>query len=84
MQAIVVKYLGPTNCRGSRYKATAQAGSITLDADLRLGIEENAKRAAEALRKKLGWTGEKSRNYGKEWACGCLPDGAYVFVNPSI
>lgn len=84
MQAIVVKYLGPTNCRGSRYKATAQAGSITLEADPRLGLEANAKRAAAALREKLGWTDAESRNYGKEWIHGFLPDGAHVFINPSI
>lgn len=84
MQAILVKYLGPTNFRGSRYKATAQAGSITLDADPRLGLEENAKRAADALRKKLGWTDAESRAYGKEWVHGYLPDGAHVFVNPDI
>ena len=29
-QAIVTKYLGPTKSRGSRVKATASAGSITL------------------------------------------------------
>lgn len=84
MQAIVVKYLGPTNCRGSRYKATAQAGSITLDADMRYGPEENAKLAATALREKFGWTDAKSRNYGKEWIHGFLPDGTHVFVNPGI
>lgn len=27
MQAIHVRFLGPTNTRGSRYKATCQAGS---------------------------------------------------------
>ena len=32
-QAIQVKYLGPTNYRGSRYKAIAAAGSVTVGAD---------------------------------------------------
>ena len=30
MQAIEMQYLGPTNFRGARIKATAQAGSITI------------------------------------------------------
>lgn len=29
-QAIVTKFLGPTNYRGSRVKATCQAGSVTI------------------------------------------------------
>ena len=33
MQAIETRYLGPTNTRGSRIKATAAAGSITIHYD---------------------------------------------------
>ena len=54
-QAIITKYLGPTNFRGSRVKATAQAGSITLSWDDALGVDENHLRAALALCKKFGW-----------------------------
>jgi hypothetical protein len=77
MQAIVVKYLGPTNFRGSRYKAVAQAGSLTLGGDMRYGSDENARRAADALIAKLGW------RYG-EWLEGTLPDGSYVYVCDDI
>jgi len=33
MASIVVKFMGPTNSRGLRYKAICQAGSITVSAD---------------------------------------------------
>ena len=33
MQAIVTKYLGPTNVRGSRIKAWCERGSITVSYD---------------------------------------------------
>lgn len=57
MQAIATKYLGPTNHRGSRVKATAWAGSITVSWDHRLNSESNHRAAAEALAKKFGWVG---------------------------
>ena len=72
-QAIEVKYLGPTNHRGSRYKATAAAGNITVDYDYGLNTEDNAKRAAVALVEKFEWTGAKLHG-------GCLANGNYVFT----
>lgn len=56
-QAIVTKYLGPSNVRGSRVKATAEAGSITLSWDHSLNADGNHLRAAQALRDKFGWKG---------------------------
>ena len=75
-QAIVTKFLGPTNVRGSRVKATADAGSITLSWDHSLNVEENHRRAAEALRDKLGWN---QPFYGK-LHMGGLPGSGYAFV----
>jgi hypothetical protein len=77
MQAIQVKFLGPTNIRGSRYKATCASGSITLGVDHALHLEQNAARAAVALCNKLGWSGLP---YGDELIVGGLPNGSYVFV----
>jgi hypothetical protein len=54
-QAIVTKYLGPTNFRGGRVKATAEAGSITLFWDCSLNSDANHRRAAEALAARFGW-----------------------------
>lgn len=71
MQAIVTKYLGPTNFRGSRVKATADAGSVTLSWDDALDSRSNHEAAAKALADKFGWRG---RLIG-----GGLPTG-YAFV----
>jgi hypothetical protein len=71
-QAIVTRYHGPGNVRGSRVKATAQAGSITLDWDDALNSEENHVAAAKALAGKFKWAGE--------WYTGGMPDGSHVHV----
>ena len=71
-QAIQVKYIGPTNYRGSRYKATAAAGSVTVSVDDALSTEGNVIAAAQALCSKFGWA--KGMVYGQ------LADGSYVCV----
>jgi hypothetical protein len=72
MQAIHVKFLCPTDTRGSRYKAIAQAGSVTVHSDYALNPSDNAAKAALSLAVKLGWTGEM--------VGGGMPDGSYAFV----
>ena len=72
MQAIVIKFLCPTNSKGSRYKAIAQAGSVTLSTDFGLNGEGNAARAALALCDKFGWPGDL--------IISGLPSGDYVAV----
>ncbi len=72
-QAITTKFLGPTNTRGSRIKATAFAGSVTVEYDHGLNQADNHKAAAQKLAARLGWKGD--------WFAGGLPseDGnAYV------
>ena len=72
MQAIETKFLGPTNFRGARIKATAQAGSVTISYpyDERSGDHTLA---AIALALKLGWAGR--------WVEGGRADGrGSVFV----
>ena len=72
MQAIRTKYIGPGNVRGSRVKATAQAGSLTLGWDDALNFERSHLAAAQELALRLGWAGQ--------WAGGCLPDGSTAWV----
>jgi len=73
MQAIVTKFLGPTNVRGSRVKASAAAGSITLSWDHSKNPTGNHAAAAEALARKLGWAGR--------WIAGGNPDDSgFTFV----
>lgn len=56
-QAIVTKYIGPTNFRGSRVKAWCEAGSVTLSWDDALDVNGNHTAAARRLATQLGWAG---------------------------
>jgi len=84
MQTIRTKFLGPTNNRGSRYKAIAGDGGkgfeLTLSADYALNGEGNHYRVARALIQQLGWFRDETRGdtYG-DWYGGGTPEG-YVFV----
>jgi hypothetical protein len=69
-QAIQTKYLGPTNVRGSRIKATAFAGSVIVAYDHSLNVENNHKAAAKALCDKMGWQ--------VDLVSGELADGTYA------
>ena len=79
MQAIITKYLGPTNKRGSRIKARQSASyagtpqSITIAWDYGLNVEHNHKAAAIAFAAKMGWHGN--------WAGGSGGGESYIFVN---
>lgn len=74
MQAITVKYLGPTDTLGTRYKATHTGAfkSVTLPADYSLNSDDNYLAAAKALADALGWEGD--------YIGGHIQDGM-VFVN---
>lgn len=54
-QAIVTKYHGPTNTRGSQVSARAEAGRIFVEWDDALNSGDNHTAAARALLEKLGW-----------------------------
>lgn len=72
-QAIVTKYRGPTNSRGSRIIASADAGRIVVPLDYSKSTAENHAAAAAALCAKFGWQGELVQ--------GGMPDGkGYVFA----
>lgn len=72
-QAIVTKYFGATNTRGSYIKASAQAGNVTLEYDDALNANENHAAAAQKLALKFKWKGH--------WFSGGLPGGhSNVFV----
>lgn len=58
MKAIQVKYLGPTNVRGSRLKASDGDGnSVTISYDDSLSRDEAYRSAAVALCAKMHWAG---------------------------
>lgn len=73
MQAIEVRYYGPTNSHGSRLYARCDAGRLSIPYPSEANAGEDAHRvAAEALRDRLGWHGHM--------VGGMLPSGAYAFV----
>lgn len=73
MKAIVCKYIGPSNFKGSRIKAYAEGGnSITISYPHELSGSDVYKLAAVALCKKMKWEGPLIE--------GGLPNGDYVFV----
>ena len=90
MQAIEVKYLGPTNHKGTRYKAICDAGSKTYSAGhldhwlyehkVDTSDYNRSRLAAEFLRNSLGWT---HPNYGRMFG-GSLKNGNYVFVFSNV
>lgn len=71
MKAIVTKYLGPTDRRGSRIKAEAEGGN-TITIGYPHGSDNPHLDAALALCHKMNWSGTLAK--------GGLPDGRCVFV----
>lgn len=71
LQAIETKYHGPTNFRGSRHSARAEAGRILVSCPSELNVVECHAYAARKLAEKLGWQGR--------WHMGGTKAG-YVFV----
>jgi hypothetical protein len=72
MKAIFTKYHGPTNFKGSRISASDSDGNrVTISYPYELSGEAVHRAAADALCKKMNWTGEL--------VGGSLKNG-YVFV----
>ena len=87
MQAIRVKYIPPTNFRGSRFKAQCERGSVTVPFDYALPTSQRHKAAADALVRKfmkedLASIGEPEceNSWGAPKVSGGTPDGNEVFV----
>lgn len=85
MQAITTKFIGPTDTKGARIKASCDAGSITISYPYENSEEACHALAAMALVRKLGWvptnpkTGEHQNGYVGAWAAGGVR-GGYVFA----
>jgi len=56
-QAIVTKFVGPTNTKGGRIIAQSLAGKLVVPYDHALPTEANHTGAAVALARLKGWTG---------------------------
>ena len=72
MKAIVTKYHGPTDFKGSRISASDSDGNrVFISYPHELSGEAVHRLAADALCKKMGWTGKLVSGWTKE---------GYVFV----
>lgn len=59
MKAISTKYRGPTDTRGGRIIASdSDNNRVTIPYPHELNSDDAHRKAAEALREKMGWTGE--------------------------
>lgn len=73
-QAITTQWVGPTNHRPSRIKATCEAGTRFFPWDHSLGIQDNHRAAASSLAYSLGWL-----DHGEILVAGGIKNG-YTFV----
>jgi hypothetical protein len=72
MQAIITKYIGPTNHRGARIKAIAAAGNVTVPYEYGTDTEGAHRIAAVAFCDKFDWRFDH--------IAGGLPDGSLAWV----
>lgn len=83
MQAILTKYHGPTNTRGSRISAQAASGRIYLSYDHALNLDANHEAAATEYANRLGWLSgapEQPTDRRYELVSGGIYTGDYVHV----
>ena len=73
LRAIITKYIGPTNTRAARIKATCGAGSLTVSYDHALDLDAQCHAAAIGLCNKLGWTFARLHS-------GVLPNGNMAHI----
>jgi len=75
-RVIVTKFLGPTDRRGSRVKATSDVGSVTVEWSHTIDAEANHKTAALALASRHGWSPNMTGGRMPP------PGSSYVFICP--
>lgn len=87
MQAIITKYIGPTNSRGARIKAQCERGKIFFSYPYHLSGEAAHRAAVDALTDKFAE--EDAKKYGTQkegntwkmpFVTGQIPSGEYVHV----
>lgn len=85
MQAIISKYICPTNFHGARIKAKCERGSITLSWPYELNQEAahvwaKGQLIARFLREDAERYGTKRNPWADPTVCGQIPSGEYVHV----
>lgn len=81
MQAIMTKYLSPTNTKPGRIVASATAGRIVVEWDDEQDTEANHLQAAVALADTFDWKGDR---YGRLIQGTPAGDNGYVHVFDSV
>jgi len=86
-QAILTKYLAPTNSRGARIKASCERGNITVSYPYEMRNSDSHVFAAKKLVEKFckqdeaeGFFPDGNNPWAFPFASGQLPDGNYVHV----
>jgi hypothetical protein len=86
MQAIITKYIGPTNSRGARIKAECERGKIFFSYPYELSGDACHRAAVDALTDKFAKEDRKAGEpiAGNPWKAdyvtGQIPSGQYVHV----
>ena len=77
MEAIKTSFLGPTDTKGARIKASWSKGSLTIPYPYESDRHDGHQQAARLL-----FSRDFSRDFGDNivFATGHLPDGTYVHV----
>ena len=75
-QAILTRYHGPTNYRGSRISADYAGGRVYVGYEHELNLAENHANAANVLVHKLEWNTDNGK-----WVGGTIPSGDMAWVN---
>ena len=76
MKAILTKYMGPTESRGSRVVAYTTDQRVSIPYDSSLDDYEVYEKAAHALMRKMGWSGRiVGGSYKNNWIFVFVPSG---------
>ncbi len=77
MEAIKTRFLGPTDTKGARIKASWSKGSLTIPYPYEMDSHDGHQQAARLL-----FSRDFSRDFGENiiFSTGHLPDGTYVHV----
>ena len=79
-QAIITRYLPPTNTRGSRIRATCDRGSVTVTFSQEGSLADAHAEAVCALLAKFAREDGQNRSFGEpaEYVCGGMPQDYYL------
>lgn len=80
MKTISTKYLGPTDFKGSRVRATDGDSSVILNWQSELSSDANHARAARELARKNGWKGTLIQGNTKTGCVFVFASGQHVEI----